>query len=106
MNATLLVAERQSPSRDLLERFLSRSGFRVETASDALECLGKVRSLEPAVLVLDVELPWGGAAAVVAFLNESHFEFQLPAVLITGDAPPAVLSEWTAVPNGTVEVEG
>jgi two-component system response regulator AtoC len=99
MDATLLLCDYQSPSRDAVERFFSQCGFRVETAHDGLECLNKVRSLEPDVLVADLETPWGGAAAVVAFLHESCFEFEIPVVLIVGNSPPQILSQRTNVPE-------
>jgi DNA-binding NtrC family response regulator len=101
MDATLLIADIQSPSRDALEDHLTRCGFRLEGAGDGLDCLAKVRALEPEVLVIDWELPWGGAAAVVAFLNEIHFEFEMPTVLVIGNAPPEVLSERTGVPHSS-----
>lgn len=53
MDATLLIADGPSPSRDALERFFSQCGFQVETACDGLECLAKVRALEPEVLLVD-----------------------------------------------------
>lgn len=99
MDATLLIAEHPSLSRDALESFLVRCGFHVETAGDGPECLSALRALEPDVLVVDSELPWGGAAGVVAFLNETRFEFEMPAILVVGEQSPAVLSERIGVPD-------
>jgi len=99
MDARLLLCDRQSPSRDALERFFSRCGFRVETAHNGLECLAKVRPLKPDVLVADFETPCGSAAVVVASLHESRFEFEIPIVLIVGNAPPRILSQRTGVPE-------
>jgi len=99
MKATLVIAEEPSPSRDTLERFFTRCGFRVITAADGLDCLARLRDCEPEVLVADSELPWGGAAAVVAYLNESHYEFVLPAIFVIGDAPAEILAERTGMPD-------
>jgi len=102
MDATLLIADGPSPARDALEDFFSRCGFRVVTAGSGLECLEKARVWEPEVLVIDWELPRGGAAAVLPLLSEEHFEFEPPAVLLViGDAPPAVLSEGAGVPRAS-----
>ena len=101
MNTTLLVAEEPSPSRDALRQFLSGCGFDVVTADDGLDCLARLRELEPELLVADWELPWGGAAAVVAYLNQSHFEFVMPVVLVIGDAPASLLSQRTGVPRSS-----
>ncbi len=101
MDATLLLCDHQSASRDALKRFFSRCGFRVETACDGWECLNIVRSLQPDVLVIDSGAPRGGAAAVLAFLHESCFEFEMPFVLVVGNAPPATLSQRTGVPESS-----
>ena len=98
MDARVVIADAPSPSRHRMAHLLHQSGFHVETASDALECLGKLRWLEPEILVVGLELSWGGAAAVVAFLNESHFELRIPTIIVVGDAPPAVLARRTGVP--------
>lgn len=101
MDATLLVADGESPSRDALERFFLGCGFRVETAGDGLECLNKLRSLQPDVLVADLDTPWGGAAAIMGFLHESCYEFKIPAILIVGHAPPEILSQRVGVPESS-----
>jgi len=101
MDARLVIADSEPASRGALERFFSGCGFRVETAGDGLECLDKVRSLKPHVLVADLETPWGGAAAVAAFLHESCYEFEIPAILVTGRAPPEVLAQRTGVPESS-----
>jgi len=43
--------------RELLERFLNRSGFRSETAADGKTGLHKAKLLRPAVIILDVMMP-------------------------------------------------
>jgi len=101
MDATLLIADAQPTSREALGRFFTGCGFRMETAGDGLECLNKVKSLKPDVLVADLDAPWGGAAAVVAFLQESCFDCEMPAVLVIGNAAPQVLSERTGVPQSS-----
>lgn len=88
-------------SRDAMDDFFSQHGFQVETACDGLECLGKVRSLKPYALVVDWDLPWGGAAAVLAFLKETHCQLEMPAILVVGDAPPTVRSQRSAVPRSS-----
>ena len=101
MDATLLIADAQPASREALKRFFSGCGFRIETAGDGLECLNKVKSLKPDVLVADLDTPWGGAAAVVAFLYESCFDCEMPALLVIGNAAPQILSEHTGVPESS-----
>lgn len=99
MDATLLLADGDSKSRSAMKRFFSDCGFHVETASTALECLGKVWSLKPEILAVDADLPGGGAAGVTAFLKKKHPGFEPPVLIIIGDAPPESLSRWTGVPR-------
>jgi hypothetical protein len=44
----------------------------VETASDGLDCLKKLRRATPAALVLDLKLHWGGGDGVLAWLREDR----------------------------------
>ncbi|MBN2296020.1 MAG: hypothetical protein JXM70_26545 [Pirellulales bacterium] len=99
MDATLLIYDVKSLSRDALESLFLGCGFRVETAGDGLECMDKLRSLHPDLLMADMEAPWGGAAAVVAFLHESCFEFDMPDILVLGNVSPKILSQRTGVPE-------
>ena len=76
---TVLIAEGDLEFSDLLQCFLKDRGFRVESASDGLECLAKLRKSLPAVLVLDAELLWGGGDGVLSWLHE---EQAVPAVSV------------------------
>jgi len=70
MKATLLIAEGDTELCDVYQKFLTERGYEVETASDGLACLAKLRRAMPAVLVLDRELHWGGGDGVLAWLRE------------------------------------
>ena len=50
--------------------FLSSQGWQVDAAVDALECLAKLRRSVPDLLILDLELPWGGGDGVLGLLRE------------------------------------
>ena len=69
---TILLAEANRELRDAYHAFLSRCGFQVDTAQDGLECLAKLRQSVPNVLILDLDLPWGGGDGVLAFLREEQ----------------------------------
>ena len=51
---------------------LSSYGFRVETADDAIECLGKLRHFVPDLLILELELPWGGGDGVLRVMRDDR----------------------------------
>jgi DNA-binding response OmpR family regulator len=52
----LLVDDEKAITANL-KPFLERSGFHVETAADGEEALGRIRSFDPDLLVLDVLMP-------------------------------------------------
>jgi DNA-binding response OmpR family regulator len=70
MRPTLLIAESDAELCDVYQRFFSERGYVVETASDGLDCLAKLRQATPAAVVLDLELPWGGGDGVLAWLRD------------------------------------
>lgn len=85
MKQSLLIAEGDVELCDLYRQLLTERGYEVETASDGLDCLEKLRRVMPEVLVLDQELRWGGADGVLAWLREERATAGLPVVL-TGAA--------------------
>ncbi len=95
MSRTLLIAESDAELCDLYAMFFTEYGYEVETATDGLDCLEKLRRLSPSVLLLDQELHWGGGDGVLAWLREQRPRPDIPVVLTTqADYPPDVLSEF------------
>ncbi len=89
MKQTLLIAEGDAELGDIFRRFLARRGFAVETAGDGLDCLDKLRLHQPAVLVLDQELRWGGGDGVLAWLREEGPRTGVAVILTTTAGSPA-----------------
>jgi DNA-binding response OmpR family regulator len=103
MSPTLLVADGDAELCDLYRMFLTESGYTVETAVDGLDCLAKLRSVTPAVLVLDRDLRWGGGDGVLARLREAYEGLDVPVIFTTagdrrtgpGDVAPPVVRVLT-----------
>jgi DNA-binding response OmpR family regulator len=89
---TVLIAQGDAEMCDLYRQFLTKHGYHVETSSDGLDCMKKLRVWTPAVLVLDLELRWGGDG-ILAWLREENPAHGLP-VILTARAgyPQAFLS--------------
>lgn len=98
MNTDLLIAEEDAELRELYDRLPFLAGCQVQTAADGLDCWNKLRARSPDVLLINLEIPWGGGDGVLARLREDGIE--LPAVFVTGDESPEVLSRRTGVPVG------
>jgi DNA-binding NtrC family response regulator len=81
MRHTLLIAEGDAELCDVYRRFLAARGFTVETATNGLDCLEKLRRVKPTALVLDRNLHWGGGDGVLAWLREQDAPPDVPVVL-------------------------
>ena len=53
----VLVVDDDADARDLLERMFRREGYSVATAANGVEGLARARSLQPALITLDVRMP-------------------------------------------------
>lgn len=93
----LLIADNDVRRRGELRRFFSSSGFLAASASNGLECLATLVALEPDVLVIALEIPWGGGDGVIARLNDGLSIRKKPVILVIGDAPADTLSARTGV---------
>jgi DNA-binding response OmpR family regulator len=82
----VLLADRDEDLLILYREFLLQKGFDVLTAQDGIDCVDKLRTFRPEVLVLDPELPWGGAEGVLAMIYEDP-EVPFVPVMVLADEP-------------------
>jgi DNA-binding response OmpR family regulator len=79
------------PDQGLLEsyrEFLSQDGFEVATATSGLDCVAKLRSFGPDVLVLEPELPWGQGEGVLAVMSEAGDLPRVPVIALSNRLQP------------------
>ena len=98
MNQILLIADGDAELCDASRRFFACQGFDLETASDGLDCVEKLRRMTPAVLVLALELRWGGGDGVLAWLREQGVESGVPVILTYTAGNPPHLAAFTELP--------
>jgi signal transduction histidine kinase/CheY-like chemotaxis protein len=79
-----LVIDDDPDVRDLVSRTLRREGWRVETASNAIEALQKVEAERPEVILLDLGLPVIDGFEILARLRAMPTWTELPVVVLTG----------------------
>ena len=97
MRTDVLIAEADSNLCGSYERMFAESGLRVETATDGLDCWTKLRASAPDALIVDMDLLWGGSDGVLACLREDPGAAVNPAVFVTGDDSPEVLSRRAGI---------
>jgi PAS domain S-box-containing protein len=81
--STVLVIDDDPAVRELVHRFLSSEGFRVETAADGEEGLRRARQLRPDVITLDVLMPRKDGWAVVQDLKADPQLSDIPVIMMT-----------------------
>jgi PAS domain S-box-containing protein len=80
---TVLVIDDDSLVRDLLQRFLTKEGFRVATASDGEEGLSLARELRPSLITLDVVMPGADGWATLKALKADPLLASTPVIMMT-----------------------
>jgi DNA-binding response OmpR family regulator len=70
MRRTLLIADGDTQLCDLYAMLLADYGYDVDTVSDGLECLEKLRQSTPDAIILDLDLLWGGSDGVVDWIRD------------------------------------
>ncbi len=80
---TVLVIEDDPGARDLLTRFLTKEGYRVETAASGEDGLRLARELHPEIITLDVMMPGMDGWAVLSELKADPELADIPVVMLT-----------------------
>jgi signal transduction histidine kinase/DNA-binding response OmpR family regulator len=80
---TVLVIDDEPGVRELMERFLTREGFAVRTASNSEEGIRLARQWQPSVITLDVMMPGVDGWATLAALKTDPATQDIPVVMLT-----------------------
>ena len=80
---TVLVIDDEPAVREIVQRFLTREGYRVETAASGEEGLRLARAAAPDVITLDVLMPGMDGWAVLAALKADPRLADVPVIMLT-----------------------
>jgi PAS domain S-box-containing protein len=80
---TVLVIDDDANVRDLLKRFLTKEGFRVELAANGEEGLRIARETRPEAITLDVMMPGMDGWAVLMALKADPVLMNVPVIMLT-----------------------
>jgi putative two-component system response regulator len=83
-NTRVLVVDDDPALSTLLERLLSRDGYRVLLAADAASAFASIANDNPDVILLDVMFPGGDGFTVCELLKQDAVTRLTPVLLITG----------------------
>lgn len=84
MKLRLLATDPDPILLEIYRAYFPSFGFAVATADDGVECLELLREFLPDVLILSLELTWGGAEGVLAIVREETAMRPIP-ILLTID---------------------
>jgi signal transduction histidine kinase/DNA-binding response OmpR family regulator len=79
----VLVIDDDPNARDLIQRTLSKEGFRVELAADGKTGLELAKKFKPAAITLDVMMPGMDGWAVLSALKADPTTAAIPAIMVT-----------------------
>ncbi|MDM8539069.1 response regulator, partial [Desulfobacterales bacterium HSG17] len=80
---TVLVIDDDDSARDLMQRFLFKEGFHVETASGGRQGLEKARAIHPDLITLDVMMPEMDGWTVLGHLKSDPEISDIPVIMLT-----------------------
>jgi CheY-like chemotaxis protein len=84
--------------RSVYRHYLSRHGYEVEVAEGGVHCLEKLEQFQPDVLILDLNLPWGGGEGVLAVMRDRAHLCRIPVLLTSTVARPEALARLVSPP--------
>ncbi len=86
MSKTILLVEDNELNRDMLVRRLSRAGLDVITAGNGEEALEQMRSAQPGVVLMDMNLPVMDGWTACRKAREEDAIAEIPIVALTAHA--------------------
>jgi CheY-like chemotaxis protein len=78
------VIEDEAEQRNLVREELEGAGWTVEVAEDGIAALGRIRRVQPDVILLDLRLPRLDGIQMLKMLKSSVVERAIPVIITTG----------------------
>lgn len=97
MNRTVLLIEDNEQNRYLATFLLEKNGFTVVSAPDGIQGIALAETVDPAVILLDIQLPRMNGYEVARTLREKPALHRVPMIAVTsyamaGDREKAIAS--------------
>ncbi|MCB5187730.1 response regulator [Methylobacillus caricis] len=80
----ILVVDDSATDRFYLTEILEKAGYSVSTAEDGQDCLDKVKSLAPDLVVMDVVMPNLNGFQATRALSKNPETAHIPVIMCTG----------------------
>ena len=80
---TVLVVDDSITMRRVSQRMLERAGYTVTTAKDGIDAIETLASLQPDLIMLDIEMPRMDGFEVLTYLRSTERFMQTPVMMVT-----------------------
>ncbi|GAA5093310.1 Hpt domain-containing protein [Wohlfahrtiimonas larvae] len=81
--AKILVVDDSITMRRVSQRMLERAGYQVTTAKDGMDALETLETLQPDLIMLDIEMPRMDGFEVLTYLRSTERFLQTPVMMVT-----------------------
>lgn len=79
----IMVVDDSITIRRVTERLLQKNGYRVVTAKDGLDAMAQLQTVQPATVLLDIEMPRADGFEVATFIRNTENLRRIPIIMIT-----------------------
>lgn len=79
----VLVVDDSITMRRVSQRMLERAGYKVTTAKDGLDAIETLETLQPDLIMLDIEMPRMDGFEVLTYLRSTERFMQTPVMMVT-----------------------
>jgi len=95
---SVLYADGDRELRDTYAELFALRGIQARASGGGVDCLKQLRESAPDLLILDLELPWGGGLGVLGVMREEPHLRQIPVVMTSAASPVETLNLLTISP--------
>ena len=85
---TILVVDDDSDARTVVKTILSSNGYEVEEAGGGAAALDKLKTLRPALILLDIMMPEMSGYEVMVHLKQRPETQNIPVIMLTAKGEP------------------
>lgn len=84
----ILIVDDEQPLARILSFAFSNEGYRVEVASDGIDCMNKVSTFEPHAVIMDIMMPKLDGLETIRLLRQNQLQQGLSIVALSAKATP------------------
>lgn len=84
----ILVVDDDRDSRSMAKMILESRGYEVELCSSGLEAIERLKTLEPAVVILDIMMPGMSGYDVLVYMRQRPETQNIPVIMVTAKGNP------------------